>query len=292
MNMSATKLLIVLATLCLLGAACGSESTTDAGSGSDSDAGSDSDSSSDDSPSPAALDGEWTLVESEIDGAAFSSIADYPITLEITGDQLRGNAGCNGFGGDFTADGTALTVGDVSITEMACMAEGAMEAEQAFMQAFWQATGIERTGTGESERLIITGSAATLNFAPTALVSPPEPESALIGTLWVLDTTVQGDIASSVLADVEEPTLRLADDGTFVATTGCREMIGSYTLAAQSAVTFEYDMDDFECGGALGKQDGLIRAVMDELSAISLNDQRLTLTANEGLNALSYKAAQ
>lgn len=46
--------------------------------------------------------------------------------------EILGNGGCNNFFGEYTQDGTTLTIGTLASTKMMCA--GKMEAEAAFMQ--------------------------------------------------------------------------------------------------------------------------------------------------------------
>jgi heat shock protein HslJ len=48
-------------------------------------------------------------------------LPDTTITLEFSGDQVSGSAGCNQYGGSYQARGDSLSVGDVFSTEMGCL---------------------------------------------------------------------------------------------------------------------------------------------------------------------------
>jgi heat shock protein HslJ len=273
------RFVVGLLAIAALAAACGGDESVAAGSEPDGGQGS------------GGYDGQWTLVDGEIDGNTFTPLADYAITLDIEGDQIGGSAGCNSFGGGVTIDGTSLEVGDVAITEMACLDQAAMDAEQTFIQALWAATTIERNGSGADERLILGGDGITLTYAPTALVSPPEAAAELVGTLWILDTIIEGDAASSILAGAEEPTLALASDESFTAMTGCRELRGRYTLDGDR-VSLMFDMDDWACEGDIGRQEIPILTVFEQSGTAEVDGKRLTITADDGRHALSFKAAE
>ena len=58
------------------------------------------------------------------------------ITLEFSGDQVSGSAGCNQFGGIFQTQENTLSIDDVFSTEMGCMdPEGILEQEQLYLAA-------------------------------------------------------------------------------------------------------------------------------------------------------------
>ena len=56
------------------------------------------------------------------------------ITLEFSGDQISGSAGCNHYGGSYRAGADSLNVSDLFWTEMGCLEpEGILEQEQAYL---------------------------------------------------------------------------------------------------------------------------------------------------------------
>jgi heat shock protein HslJ len=61
-------------------------------------------------------------------------LAETRITAEFENGTLSGSAGCNGYSGAYALDGSALTVGTIAATEMACLdPAGAMEQEQRYL---------------------------------------------------------------------------------------------------------------------------------------------------------------
>jgi heat shock protein HslJ len=63
------------------------------------------------------LDGtEWTLIS--LNGS--DVIEGTTITLSFTDGQVGGNAGCNSYGGQYTATNETLTITDIVSTMMAC----------------------------------------------------------------------------------------------------------------------------------------------------------------------------
>ena len=106
----------------------------------------------------ADLDGtSWVLVsyggKLPIPGTAPS--------LSFEGNQVGGNASCNSFGGDVRISGDRIEFGDLFWTLMACMDEGIMEQEQAFMQLLGEAGHFE---IRDGQLLITTDTGATLIF--------------------------------------------------------------------------------------------------------------------------------
>jgi heat shock protein HslJ len=74
----------------------------------------------------------WTLVS--LNGSA--PLADRAITLSFDQGSLEGSAGCNTYGGSYTASEESLSFGGVYATERACMEPaGIMEQERAYLDA-------------------------------------------------------------------------------------------------------------------------------------------------------------
>ena len=69
------------------------------------------------------------------------------ITLEFSGDQVSGSAGCNQYGGSYQARGDSLSVGDVFSTEMGCLEpEGILEQETAYLATLMTAARYQIVG--------------------------------------------------------------------------------------------------------------------------------------------------
>jgi heat shock protein HslJ len=81
----------------------------------------------------ADLDGtSWNLLELDTGVAV---LPEAPITLQITGDQIGGSAGCNNYSGGVTVDGPqTITVGPLASTMMACE-EPILNQEAAYLAA-------------------------------------------------------------------------------------------------------------------------------------------------------------
>lgn len=60
-----------------------------------------------------------------------------------SGGEILGNGGCNNFFGEYTQNGTTLTIGALASTRMMC--EGKMDAEAAFMQNLQNVRRVEAT---------------------------------------------------------------------------------------------------------------------------------------------------
>ncbi|MCS6909111.1 MAG: META domain-containing protein [Anaerolineales bacterium] len=154
-------------------------------------------------PSPELNGTEWQLVSYGPAEAPVAPIGSTPITLAFRSDtELGGSAGCNSYFGNYTLLGETFTVTGVGSTKMACLEEGVMAQESAYLQQLSEGGLLAVSG----EALTITNANGVLKFE-RVLPPPPVP---LEGTLWRLETFEQGEVASPVLAGTEI-TLTFAD---------------------------------------------------------------------------------
>lgn len=108
-------------------------------------------------PAGGSIEGRvWQLVSI---GGQPVTITPRP-TLEISGNQLAGNGGCNQFGGSVTVTGDRLRTMAGAMTMMACVDNTRNQLETAYTQALWAASAFEQSGN----RLVITGTGARLEF--------------------------------------------------------------------------------------------------------------------------------
>lgn len=119
---------------------------------------------------PGLTDTAWQL-ESWISGdEASAPVADSLITLEFSADgRVGGTGGCNRYGGTYTAgDEGGLTVSALFSTRRACMGEGLMQQEQAYLSALESATAY---AISDGQLTITTGDGDQLVFIPAATVT-------------------------------------------------------------------------------------------------------------------------
>lgn len=249
----------------MLAAACGSSSEAPApGAGGDDG-------------SAADVLGQWELERGTLDGSAFPLVEGYRVTFQLEADgSFSGRAACNGYGGTASLDGASLDIAEWFITEMGC--EPAVTAsEQAFISVLQRSLTLDREG----DLLLMTGDGVDLQFS----LVPPVPTSELVGTTWQLHSLFEGQAASSILGDA---TLRLDEDGTFVGSTGCRELTGTYVIAGDEIGITQMSADG-ECVPDLVRQDGFVIGVLESPRVeIEADQLRLWTSGDEGLG---YRAA-
>jgi heat shock protein HslJ len=225
----------------------------------------------------ASLDGEWQLQAGTNQGQAMPIVAGSRITLKIDGTEVGGTAACNQYGGKIHVSGTTISITELIQTEMACLDDRLMASESAYLAALSGVT----TAAGNGDSLVLTGPDVELRFDRVGPVADAE----LVGMTWILDSLISSDAVSST---VGEATLELSGDGRISASTGCREVTGTYTITeGRVQVTLDpYDM--IGCVAPLGDQDSHVLNVLTNGFEVSVAGNRLTLTA--GNTGLGYRA--
>jgi heat shock protein HslJ len=218
--------------------------------------------------------GEWILV----DGVPM--VEGYPITLRITDGEVGGTAACNSYGGEVRSVGDTFEVGDLARTEMGCPAAGVHDSESAYLDALMV---VERQAR-EGEQLVLSGPDVELRFDPVA----PEPDAALGGTQWRLESLVSGHGPDgSVSSTMAAAALRLDDDGTFAASDGCNDQNGRWELDGEVLRLSEVVTTDVACPD-LQQQTEHVHQVLFGDPATELEGRSLTLVSGD--LGLQYRA--
>jgi heat shock protein HslJ len=222
------------------------------------------------------LDGEWILQRGTVGGQALQLVEGARVSLRIDGSDIGGTAACNHYGGEMDRDGDRITIGALSMTEMAC-AEPIMALEAAYLD------GLSRVDTARRDggQLRLTGPATELDFT----LLEPTPDAEPVGTQWRLESLITGDAVSSVFG---EATLLLREDGTVSGSTGCRSFGGSYTLEGDTLVIADLVADMRACDEESAGQDGQVLGLLEGPLRVTVSGDRLTLMG--GANGLDYRA--
>lgn len=248
--------IIVLSAAVLASSACG---TGDAGT-----------------ESTVRLDGAWQLVSGTGPDGRIEAPGGHPITATFEDGKVGGRAACNSYGGSVRLTDGRFELDELSATEMACE-PAAMAAEAAYLQALLAADRVRR----EPARLILTGPATELVFAPV----PPVPTDELVGTRWLLETLIVGETATSTSGAA---TLRLGADGELEGSTGCRDFEGSYVVRGAEVVVTQLTMLGDECPPATESQDELVATVVGDGFRAEVDGDVLML--KDGRNGLMFRA--
>ncbi len=222
--------------------------------------------------------GEWQLINGEVDGQTLELVPSHPVTITFAEDAFGGTASCNGYGGVYQRANTAIILTDIAVTEMACSPSETMTLESQFLEGLARADGLLLADT-----LSLTGDGVRLMFQA---VEPVE-EAALLGTVWVLDTLIQGDAASSVSGD--RATLEFFSDGSVIGSTGCRGFTGQYVVSGAEVVITDLLAGPEECPGELASQDSQVISAIEGGFRVDIDGDRMT-TWTHGDEGLGYRA--
>jgi heat shock protein HslJ len=221
--------------------------------------------------------GEWFLAEGSAGGGPLPQPAGSSATLTVTPEELSGRSFCNSFSSGYRIDGTTLAVDGLGGTDMACEPD-VMAAETAYLGALGRAVTVAHDGAD----LVLTGDGVRLRFSPV----PPVPDSDLAGTRWVLETLVDGEVASSTLGEPAVLLLNLV--GRATGSTGCRSVTGTWLLEG-GALVIDDLLVDGDCPPEVAPQDAHVAAVLASGPAAQVAENQLTLTAPDG-RGLVYRA--
>jgi heat shock protein HslJ len=220
----------------------------------------------------------WELQSGTVDGAALPVLDSHPITLTFAEDALGGTAACNGYGGTYSISGSDITFSELGATEMACVPEEVMESERLYLASLPTV----ETFSSTEEDLTLSGDGVELIFGALR----PVPTAELTGTVWVLESLIDGDSVSSVAG--ERATLELYTDGSMLGSTGCRGLHGTYSVIGAEVVMTEMAAEG-DCPADLEAQDSHVVSVLGDGFRVAIDGQTLTLVSPGGLG-LAYRA--
>jgi heat shock protein HslJ len=223
--------------------------------------------------------GGWVLVEGTADGQPLVLRDAAPVTFNVEGSQVSGRSGCNQYFGEFGLAGGRVTLGQLGGTEMACE-EPLMALEAAYLAGL-ATVDSARMDAGQ---LVLTGPGTELHFQR---VDPP-PTAQMIGTQWRLESLVQADAVSSTVGD--PATLMLNADGSFQGSTGCRSLIGRYTIDGAEIVATDLTAEG-ECPLGVAAQDAQVIEVIGDGFRAAVDGDQLFLGKDDG-SGLVYRAVE
>lgn len=275
--------LALLAVLALIAASCGGDDD-DVSAGDDGVAGDDGTGTGDDGTEPDdAVDDiigtvEWILTSATVDGSPLGLLDSHPVTLRLDGADVGGTAACNSYFGTLIGRGGQLFDG-FGVTEMACDPPAAMDLESAFLAALLRTSDAARDGAS----LVLTGDGVELRFDEI----PPTPDADLEATAWTLDTLIDGEAASSIIAR-PAPTLLLTA-GTIEGSDGCNSFSGSYEIDGTDLRVGALASTLRGCEDGIARQAEHVSGVLSATPTVTIDGERLTLAGPDGL-ALVYRA--
>lgn len=228
--------------------------------------------------SEAGIEGPWQMTTGSYDSDPIPTLDSHPITITFDGDQLGGTAACNSYGGRWQENEGTFQILELSWTEMACAPPSVMESEASYLTAL---TNVESTEVIDGE-LVMAGSRTEMTFERLE----PVPTAEMQATVWVLDGIIEEETVRSVSG--ERATLEFFTDGSFIGSTGCRTISGTYEVTGV-VVQFTNFGADGDCSFDLADQDNDVISSLEGGFRVDIQGDRMT-TWNEGDEGLTYKA--
>ncbi|WP_328872364.1 META domain-containing protein [Streptomyces sp. NBC_00287] len=201
---------------------------------------------------------------------------------DVGGGESGGTVGCNDFGADVEIDGDTVKITDLASTAMGCPGP-VQEFEEKFQSVFTGTLKAEIEEQDGTKFLTLTrgeGDSITLAEGPAE-----EPEPALKGTKWTIDTLVSGkgdDATAQSLPKGAKAHLTLAKDGTASGNLGCNNFRGKATVKDGTIEFGPLSTTRMLCEGPVMKAEQELTDILSGKVSYQQKDQELTLTAASG----------
>jgi heat shock protein HslJ len=195
---------------------------------------------------------------------------DTRVELQFFPDgRLAARAGCNHLGGNGRIEDGRLVLGDLSMTDMACDPDR-MD-QDTWLAAF---LGARPAWTLSGDDLTLATDRATIVLRDRRAVDPDRP---VTGTRWVVDTIINGDIASSV-AGGTEAFLTIDGAGAVLGHTGCRAVRGRATVTDTTIRFTDVGGLDNTCTGDAARLHDAVATILREEVRYRVDGPTLSLT--------------
>ncbi|HKP55284.1 MAG TPA: META domain-containing protein [Polyangiales bacterium] len=224
-----------------------------------------------------SLDGRTFLLDSS---KGFEPVENTTVRLRFHDGQLSLQADCNTHAGEYAVRDGVLIFENVGSTEIGC--EPALQKQDEQLVEFLTS---EPQLDLDDERLTLTQAKIELVFLDREVADPDRP---LVGTLWAVDTLIDGDSASN-LPLTKEPTIQFDDDDKLHVDTTCNTGSGRYQVDGARITLEDVSYTEVACSGASGSVETHIQAVLrDGTLMFEIDAARLRLErGSKGLGALA-----
>jgi heat shock protein HslJ len=197
---------------------------------------------------------------------------------------VAGSTGCNRYHGGYELDGSAISLGPVASTVMAC--EPARDAvERAFTSAL--AGTVAHTVAGETLELLDAEGLVVLRFRAA-------PAPSLVGSRWIATgiNNGRGGVASAL--EGVEVTAEFQDDGSVAGSGGCNRFHGRYTRDGVALAFGPLAATRMACPApdGVGEQEAAYFAALERVATWSLREDRLELRSADGALQVELRPAR
>lgn len=190
------------------------------------------------------------------------------VRMQFTGDdRLIADAGCNSMQGSVRVDGGRIDVSELGSTGMGCerpvMEQDAWLGKILSSRPSWK----------------LDGDTLTVSASPTEIVLKDrkvvEPDLALQGTKWTVDTIIDGEVASST-PSAASAWLQF-DKDTVQVSAGCNSGSGTYTVSGNTVRISDVATTRKACEPEIMSLENAVLAALQGEVTYSIDSDLLTL---------------
>jgi len=218
----------------------------------------------------------WILVE--LNGKP--ALSETTITLNLNGDTLTGNDGCNHYGGSYTSKGDSFSIGeDLMGTLMACE-ETIMTQSSDYTSALRKASKFSIT----DDRLHLLDE----NGNSLAIFELQNQE--LAGTSWmatfVNNEPSEGVVSSSSIQAAQQ-TLSFDKDGKISGNAGCNDYFANYEVKDKDLSISAIGSTKMFCGDGLMAEETAFLVALDKAASYRISGDSLQIFAADDTTLIS-----
>ncbi|PKO08333.1 MAG: hypothetical protein CVU40_16255 [Chloroflexi bacterium HGW-Chloroflexi-2] len=219
----------------------------------------------------------WILVE--LNGKP--ALSETTITLNLNGDTLTGNDGCNHYGGSYTSKGDSFSIGeDLMGTLMACE-ETIMTQSSDYTSALRKASKYNITDT----RLHLLDE----NGNTLAIFEAQSQE--LAGTSWLatyVNTESSDGVVSSSSIQAAQQTLSFDKDGKISGNAGCNDYFANYEVKDKDLSISAIGSTKMFCGDGLMAEETAFLVALDKAASYRISGDSLQIFAADDTTLISF----
>jgi heat shock protein HslJ len=202
-------------------------------------------------------------------------LAGTTITLEFMDGQMKGSAGCNAYGAEYTIQArNGIAFNSIMRNLEACIEpDGVMQQEEQYLRTLWTVTSYR----AEEDRLTLLDKRgkALLQYErrPEFQVNPDD----LVGRTWQL-------ISATGLDQESLNAFKIRFEGNeFSGTTACREYAGSYQAIDDNLnITFLQMTTDSDCDELAGGAESEYTTLLENVEQYNISPTTLELYTRRG----------
>lgn len=226
---------------------------------------------------------EWRLTSFSVQGKPMTIDPRWVVTLVLM-DQgnLSGKSACNQFGGKYTLNENQLKTGELASTLMACLDEGVMELEGAYLNALHEGGTLKREG----DKLTLTSAdgKTVLEFAESRVTLP--------GSKWKL-AGLADDMGATLLMSADAITLNFGADDEISGNGGCNNYHGTYKLDGSALTIGPVGSTKMACADdALNEQEVKYFKSLESVAAYEYREGQLILLDGAGKRLATFMPAE